>query len=152
MKMIKWTRALYQPNRPLEGRKYVTACDEHIALSASAAAEGMVLLKNEDGVLPLQKGKLIAGFGKGLHDIVKGGGGSGDVYTPFIISVAQGIEKKGGRLYTPLSEYYHKDILRQYQDGQNDLPALSPWWCGQKLSPQDLLGHRSEHGAGGGLP
>lgn len=23
---------------------------------------------------------------------------------------------------------------------------------GQKLSPQDLLGHRSEHGAGGGLP
>ena len=115
--MKKWTRALYQPNRPLEEGKYVTACDEHIALSASAAAEGMVLLKNEDGVLPLQKGKLIAGFGKGLHDIVKGGGGSGDVYTPFIISVAQGIEKKGGRLYTPLSEYYHKDILQQYQDG-----------------------------------
>ena len=55
--MNKWSRLNYMPNLPLgaDGQK-VTAGAAHIALSKEAAKEGMVLLKNEGGVLPLRRG------------------------------------------------------------------------------------------------
>ena len=54
--MEKWTRIAHQPCLPMgkDGR-LVTACEEHIRLSRTAATEGMVLLKNE-GILPLKEG------------------------------------------------------------------------------------------------
>ena len=78
--MKRWARALYQPGIPLgQDGKRVTGSKEHIALSKEAAKEGMVLVKNENKVLPLAKGTRVALFGKGTFDYVKGGGGSGDV-------------------------------------------------------------------------
>lgn len=70
--MEKWTRAFYQPVLPMgeDGRR-VTASKEHIALSKDAAKEGMVLLKNQNQVLPLAKGSKVALFGKGTFDYVK---------------------------------------------------------------------------------
>ena len=68
---------MYQPNLPLEAGRYVTASKEHIALSLEAATEGMVLLKNENNILPLKNGSRITLFGRGSFDYVKGGGGSG---------------------------------------------------------------------------
>ena len=44
----------------------------------------MVLLKNENNVLPLAAGSKVALFGKGTFDYVKGGGGSGDVTVAYI--------------------------------------------------------------------
>ena len=52
--MKKWTRARYMPNLPLEGHeRKVTASPEHLELARRAGCEGMVLLKNEDQILPL---------------------------------------------------------------------------------------------------
>ena len=51
--MRKWTRVGFQPNLPLEEKRRVTECKEHIRLSKEAAKEGMVLLKNEKKLLPL---------------------------------------------------------------------------------------------------
>lgn len=42
----------------------VTACREHINLSRQAACESMVLLKNEEEILPFPKGTKLAVFGK----------------------------------------------------------------------------------------
>ena len=52
--MNKWMRTQFQPGLPLgkDGRR-VTASPEHIEISKNAAKEGMVLLKNENNVLPL---------------------------------------------------------------------------------------------------
>ena len=52
--MEKWQRLKYQPNLPLgkDGQR-VTACAEHVEFSKNAAKEGMVLLKNENRLLPL---------------------------------------------------------------------------------------------------
>ena len=36
--MKKWTRAIYQPNLPLDGKRRVTASPAHTALSRRAAA------------------------------------------------------------------------------------------------------------------
>ena len=49
--MRKWTRVGFQPNLPLEEKRRVTECKEHIRLSKEAAKEGMVLLKNEKKLL-----------------------------------------------------------------------------------------------------
>ena len=63
--MVKWNRFKYTPVRPLgKDGQLVTGSPEHIRLSRTAAAEGMVLLKNEKHLLPLRKGSRVALFGK----------------------------------------------------------------------------------------
>lgn len=59
------------------------------------AAQGMVLLQN-DGVLPLSAdGRKLALFGNGARMTVKGGTGSGDVNSRFVVNVEQGLEEAG---------------------------------------------------------
>lgn len=117
--MQKWTRVKFQPNLPLEPGRYVTACKEHIALSKEAAEEGMVLLKNERGLLPLRAGSKIALFGKGTFDYVKGGGGSGDVGCAYVRNLYEGFKALGDAvsIYEPLSDYYRKEVEAQYAKG-----------------------------------
>lgn len=42
-----------------------------------AATEGMVLLKNENAILPIPKGTAVALYGAGAAHTIKGGTGSG---------------------------------------------------------------------------
>lgn len=112
--MEKWTRLLYQPNKPLKETGNVTCSKEHIALSLGAATEGMVLLKNE-GVLPIAAGSRVALFGKGTFDYVKGGGGSGDVYTKYIHNIYDGFKQTGlVNIYEPLADFYRAEVKAQY--------------------------------------
>ena len=68
-----------------------------------AAAEGMVLLKNEGNTLPLAAGQTLALFGNGAARTVRGGTGSGD---PF-----NGGLSGGGDANINLSPRYHINIL-----------------------------------------
>ncbi len=118
MQMIdKYNRFRYQPCLPLgkDGRR-VTASKEHIALSKKAATEGIVLLKNKNNTLPLQKGETVALFGKATIEYIKGGGGSGDVHCPYIRNIADGFAAKEDEdkvyVYKPLVEFY-KDYVRK---------------------------------------
>lgn len=120
--MDKWTRAFYQPCLPIgEDGKRVTGCEEHIRLSREAAAEGMVLLKNEDQVLPFVGGTRLALFGKASVDYVKGGGGSGDVTVAYIRSLQEGLEykEKEGKvqILASLGDFYRENIRKQYAEG-----------------------------------
>lgn len=119
--MDRWYRHLYQPGIPLgnNGRR-VTCSNEHVALSRKAAAEGAVLLKNEDRLLPLTD-CTIAVFGKGVADYVKGGGGSGDVTVPYSVSLLDGLEafRRNGRfkLVDSLVSYYGNYVAEEYGKG-----------------------------------
>lgn len=117
--MKKWTRALYQPNLPLYGSTRVTCSPEHIAISKKAAREGMVLLKNENHVLPLAAGSHIALFGKGTFDYVKGGGGSGDVTVPYIKNLYDGFLEHPDLVCVDqrTADYYRKYVDQQYAEG-----------------------------------
>jgi len=116
--MEKWARVKYQPNLPLMNGQYITACDAHINLSRTAAEEGMVLLKNEDHLLPLPTGSKLCLFGKGTFDYVKGGGGSGDVYTKYIRNLYDGLKLTGEvDIYEALADFYREDVARQYAEG-----------------------------------
>ncbi len=120
--MKKWTRIKYHPNLPLgaEGRK-VTAGPEHIRLSKEAAREGMVLLKNEGGALPLRQGAKVALFGKGTYDYVKGGGGSGDVTVPYTRCLAEGMKLYPDRvtLFDGTDAFYAEHVRARYAEGRS---------------------------------
>lgn len=126
--MGRWIRHLYQPCLPIgeDGRR-ITASWEHRELSRRAAAEGMVLLKNDNNTLPIAAGTKVAVFGKAQIDYVKGGGGSGDVTVSYTRNLYEGLKIKEAEgklsLFGGLSEYYKKNVEAQYADGV--LPGLT---------------------------
>ncbi len=134
--MERWARAKYQPVLPLgEGGKRITASEEHITLSKNAAKEGMVLLKNNCGLLPLQKGTRVALFGKATFDYVKGGGGSGDVTVSYIRNLYEGLslKKDSISIFEELADYYRADVEAQYAAGKEPGMTVEP------EVPADLL-------------
>ena len=118
--MERWIRAKYLPGIPLgeDGRR-VTAGPAHIALSRRAAREGMVLLKNEGGALPLKEGTKVALFGKAAIDYVKGGGGSGDVTVPYVHSLYDGLRPLIGEdaVFPGTVGWYQDYVAAQYAEG-----------------------------------
>lgn len=60
-----------------------------------AAAEGMVLLKNDNKVLPLKTSTKIALFGKNASNYVTGGGGSSEVNAPYRVQLIEGLTNAG---------------------------------------------------------
>ncbi|MBQ7542035.1 MAG: glycoside hydrolase family 3 protein [Clostridia bacterium] len=116
--MDKYARFKYQPCIPLgeDGRR-VTASAAHAALAREAAGEGMVLLKNENGALPLKKDERVALFGKATIEYIKGGGGSGDVHCPYIRNIYEGMREKEAegkiRVYMPLVDFYCDYVERE---------------------------------------
>ncbi len=119
--MNKWNRISYHPNLPLgpDGKK-VTASPEHIRLCLDAAREGMVLLKNEGGALPLRRGAKVALFGKGTFDYVKGGGGSGDVTVPYVRNLSEGMRMYPDRVtvFGETDAYYRAHVSAGYAEGR----------------------------------
>ncbi|MDF2843738.1 MAG: Beta-glucosidase-related glycosidase [Herbinix sp.] len=134
--MYKWQRVMYQPNLPLgaNGEK-VTSSKAHRELAKEAAKEGMVLLKNEQQVLPLKKGTKVALFGKGSFDYVKGGGGSGDVTVEYMINLYEGMKalKEQVSVFEELSDYYRDNVKSQYNTGA--VPGMTV----EPELPDDLL-------------
>ena len=124
--MKKWARANFQPSVPLYGDGKVTAGEAHIGLSKRAALEGAVLLKNENNTLPLKPGQKAVLFGKGSFDYVKGGGGSGDVYTKYTRTLYDGFSesKPGITLFTPVCDFYRDYVQKQYAAGM--APGMMP--------------------------
>ena len=142
--MAKWQRYRYYPVLPLgEDGKIITGCQEHIALSREAAAEGMVLLKNEKNLLPLQKNTKVALFGKASVDYVKGGGGSGDVTVKYVRNLCEGMEMKQaeGKLtaFAPLHEFYRENVAQQRKNGKQ------PGYTVEPEIPAQLLQDAAKH-------
>ena len=97
-----------------------------------AALEGMVLVKNEGNLLPIQKGTKIALFGKGTVDYVKGGGGSGDVTVEYSHSLLDGMKDKV-LLYEALNVFYKENVKAQYA------ADIDPGMTAELEVPEELL-------------
>ena len=125
------------------------------ALARKAAAEGIVLLKN-DGLLPLKKGSPIALLGGGASQTVRGGTGSGGVNPRYAVSIYEGLEKAG---FTITSADWIRDYDIRYQEARDrwkekileeekhvlnpfDAYASNPFRLpeGRRLTTRDLAG------------
>ena len=142
--MNKWRRILYHPNLPLGENGYrVTACAEHRELAKNAAKEGMVLLKNNEGLLPFAKGSKLALFGKGTFDYVKGGGGSGDVTVGYTVNIYEGLKKLHDHVEICecvldfYRDYNQKNADTFYYPGQSPEPTVPDELCAQARAYTD---------------
>ena len=99
---------------PLDFNKYA-------ALARQAAAEGCVLLKNENEALPLRKGDKVAVFGRIAFHYYKSGLGSGGlVNTKYVVGILDALkEEKDITLDENLLGTYEKWIEKNpYDEGQ----------------------------------
>ena len=103
-----------------QGYKYSDAPDlkAHAAVARSAAAESMVLLRNE-GALPLSGSEKVAMYGISSIDFVAGGTGSGNVNKAYVVNMKEGLENAGFKLDKDLVDYYESYI--KYYNANNKL-------------------------------
>ena len=93
----------------------------HRAVARSAAADGMVLLKNEDGMLPFAAGANLALYGAGAVATIKGGTGSGDVNSRETVSVYDGLKAAG---YTIANEEWisaYRECYKKAREAWRDV-------------------------------
>ncbi len=90
---------------------------EHRKVAKTAAEEGFVLLKNENGVLPVAKGSKLALYGPGASNPIKGGTGSGDVNEREVVSIYDGLKQAG---YEITTESWIESFKKQYEQSRLD--------------------------------
>lgn len=79
---------------------------EKLDFARGAAASGMVLLKNENGALPILKEKKVALFGLCSYRCFRLGWGSGDMMAQTISQINEGLKEAGYALDSLVEEIY----------------------------------------------
>lgn len=89
--------------------KHTLDWNQYLKLAADAAAEGIVMLKNDNAALPLPKNEEIALFGRiQLHYYKSGTGSGGMVNVSKVTGILEGLHDAGVPVYAPLLETYQK--------------------------------------------
>ncbi|RZJ73193.1 glycoside hydrolase family 3 N-terminal domain-containing protein [Flavobacterium sp.] len=106
-------------------------------VTRDAAAEGMILLKNDEKTLPFsKKDKRVAVFGVTSYNFISGGTGSGNVNEAYTVSLLDGLANNGFKIddelkskYVPYTQKFDaEEVARKEKEGvlflANRLPEL----------------------------
>jgi beta-glucosidase len=107
----------------------------HARVAREAAAEGMVLLRNEGG-LPLPAAAKLALFGNTSYRMITGGTGSGDVNEAYTVSLVEGLKGAGLAVDGALAESYAAFIAEE----EKKQPAPSRPFMPKPPVPERLVG------------
>lgn len=106
------------------------ACEASRAMAQELESEGLVLLENKVGALPLSAGSTVNLFGYATVDPLYGGTGSGTSDTSENVDLIQGLTNAGFQVNQELVEFYRKSgVKRSTQGGYvgaNFTPAEVP--------------------------
>ncbi len=114
------------------------------ALGQQIAEEGIVLLRNEDGMLPLSDNKNLNVFGWASTAPVYGGTGSGAMNDSYhIVDLLEGLSNAGFTTNTELSDFY-----REYREGRPEIGMFAQDWTLPEPSAasytDELIGNAKE--------
>lgn len=125
--MINWKTLEEKPYAPLA------------AQSRKIAADGCVLLKNEDNLLPIKEGHTVSLFGRTQIDYIKSGTGSGGlVNTEYTVNIIDGIRANGKiKLNTELLDIY-KNWIKNHPFDSGSGWATEPW-CQLEMVPDETV-------------
>lgn len=84
--------------------------EKHAAVTRQSATEGMILLKNENNVLPLKSGQEVALIGANSYQFIAGGTGSGDVNEAYSVSLQEGLANAGVPINEEASVVFEKAV------------------------------------------
>lgn len=111
--------------------KHVFDWDEYAVVARKAAAEGCVLLKNENDCLPIRKGEKVALFGRGQFNYYKSGTGSGGmVNAPYVIGIAEALklaQESGEVVLDETVEAVYLEWLKDHPFDEGVGWAAEPW-------------------------
>ncbi|MBQ0081258.1 MAG: glycoside hydrolase family 3 protein [Alistipes sp.] len=114
-KAVKRVLELIVKTPRFKGYKYSNKPDlkAHGVVSAEAAREGMVLLKNDSETLPLTEENTFAVFGTTSYDMIAGGLGSGDVHKEHVSTLPEALKNHKQNVYLPLEMLYAEHLKQE---------------------------------------
>ena len=119
-----------------KGYKYSNKPDlkAHAEVTRQTATEGMVLLKNDGGTLPMKDVKNVAVFGITAYDFIAGGTGSGDVNKAYTIDLMQGITNAGLTVTEDLKNLYYD--YKKFQESKDAAEFANTFRWGKPVLPE----------------
>lgn len=126
--MVNWKTLKETPYAPLAKHSRVLA------------AEGCVLLKNENNLLPIGKKNTVSFFGRTQIDYIKSGTGSGGlVNTEYTVNIIDGaIANKKINVNTELVDIYNEWIKKNPFDNGNGW-ATEPWFQKEMVPDKNIV-------------
>lgn len=125
----------------MHGYKYSNKPDlkAHAELTRQAASEGMILLENSQGTLPLSNNiHNLAVFGSLSYQFIAGGTGSGNVYKAYTVSLIEGLTNAGFAIDKKLTAIYSSFIEKENKKELKGQESLNPLML-LPLMPQPTL-------------
>ena len=125
----------------MEGNRVREPLPELGPACRSAAAQGAVLLKNEEGMLPIREEDHVAVFGRCQIDYYRSGTGSGGaVHVPYTTSLLSGLRSiPWVRINEPLARTYEGWVEKHPFDKGNGEWASEPWYQEEMPLSEELV-------------
>lgn len=108
------------------GYKYSNKPDlrAHAEITRQSATEGMVLLKNNNATLPINKSiNKVALYGVTSYDFIPGGSGSGNVNRAYTATLTEGLQNVGFSINEQLKNIYVK-YLDEFNSTKTDASGI----------------------------
>ena len=117
----------------IERMKYTLDYQKYAELARRVAAEGSVLLRNEEDTLPLRRGQRVSVFGRTQFEHYKSGTGSGGlVNVSRVIGITDGLQESG-------SVKVNEELLNVYKEWTKEHPFdFGDGWGGEPWSQEEM--------------